>query len=125
MKKFPCWAHKIVEGNETITLINYLTYGWCRFKEHRFMGFIPTHEDCVASLKLDGKNYIACHVFFCDGDYFLGDEFFKEKPYILMFMGNDDLSYAKRFKSFEDALKFFDKTDVFTKDVQRQCKIYN
>jgi len=121
---FPCNNHKISD-NYTINLINYLTHGWINFKEHRFLGFIETHENAVTSLTIENKNYIATHIFFCDKDYLCNDKNFEEKPYILMFKGNDDLSYAKRFKSLHDALEFFEKTDIFSKHIEDQCFMYN
>jgi len=120
----PGFCQKHSENN-LISMINYLTFGWHQFKDHRFLGFIETHDDAVQSLVIDGKNYIACHVFFCDADYLCSDQNFKEKPYILMFQGNDDLSYAKRFSKLVDALEFFDKMDLFTRHIEDQCFMYN
>jgi hypothetical protein len=123
-KGFPCVYHKPSE-HPTINLVNFLTNKWSSFKDHRFLGFIPTHKDCVNSLVLDGVNYIACHVFFRDEEYLDDDKDFKEKPYILMFAGNDDLSYGKRFKTLLEALTFFEETDVFTKHINDMCSGYN
>jgi len=117
-------THKGSE-NRMINTINYLTCGFRSFKDHFFLGFVKTHEDAVESLVIDGVNYIACHVFFCDSDYLCNDQNFKEKPYILMFKGNDDLSYAKRFKELKGAIEFFNKMDLFTRDIESQCFMYN
>ena len=124
--RVPCLNHKGSE-NRHINTINYLVDGWHTFKEHRFLGFIPTHDTCITSLLHEGKNYIATHVFFCDVDYLSDDDvtIIKEKPYILMFMGNDDISYAMRFKTMRDALFFFDDLEEFTLDIQKKCQGYN
>lgn len=124
--RIPCLYHKIVECDH-INTINYLVDGWRTFKEHRFLGFIPTHDDCVPSLRYEGKNYMACHVFFHDQDYLFKDDatLVIEKPYIIMFMGNDDTSYAMRFKTLRDALFFFDDLKEFSLEVQKKCQGYN
>ena len=124
MKRYPCVSHKRSE-NEIVNSINYLTHGFYSWPEHRFLGFIPTYEGCVASLSVDGVNYIASHVFFNDCYYLCNDKLFKQRPYVLMFQGNDDLSYAKRFESLIDALVFFDDIKIFGKNIQDQCLIYN
>lgn len=94
--------------DQFISMINYLTTGWKGFKEHQFLGFRPTRDKCVNSLEYLGKNYIACHIFYCDTEYLIRDEYYNTKPYILMLMGNDDLSYGKRFKTSKEAIEFFD-----------------
>lgn len=121
-------SHKLLLDYPIINTINYLTSGWETFKDHRFLGFIPTYpveEGCLESLIFNNINYIACHVFFCDVNYLVEDKNFKNKPYILMFKGDDDFSYAKRFTTLKEAIDFFNKTDFFSKHIKEQCFWYN
>jgi hypothetical protein len=127
MMSYPCDTHKLVD-HKIIRSINYLTYGWEDRKDHRFLGFIPTYkieDGCVKSLVIGGNNFIACHVFFCDTSYLCGDVSWTEKPYILMFKGCDDLSYALRFGSLYEALMYFEKLDIFSRDLHKECLMYN
>lgn len=118
-------SHKLLKEFPLVNMINYLTYHWVNFQEHRFLGFIPTYEGCFTSLVIDNKNFMACHVFFCDQFYLCKDTDFKNKPYILMFLGDDDQSRGKRFASLQAAIDFFNKTDFFTKEIEEQCLWYN
>lgn len=128
MKSIPCHNHKISD-NYVINLINYCTHGWHSFREHRFLGFIPTHPDVVKCLEIEGTNYIACHVFHLDKIYAYGKKddgkSCVKKPYILMFMGNDDLSYFLRFETRNKALEFFEKLDLLTLDIIKNCYMFN
>jgi hypothetical protein len=71
-----------------ITMINYLSNGWKTFDHHQFLGFRPTCDTCVKSFEYLGKNYIACHFFYCSTNYMVNDIDYTTKPYILMFMGS-------------------------------------
>lgn len=129
--KYPCQYHKVSE-NRTINTINYLVNGWRTFRGHRFLGFIQTFEDAITSLKIDDVNYIACHLFFFDKPYLIAPEgqedtaeIAKKKPWILMFMGNDDSSYAKRFGTRMQALTAFEEMEIFSEFFAHQCWMYN
>jgi hypothetical protein len=123
-KHLACSYHK-VSDNRIINTINYFVNTRYQFLEVRFLGFIKTDSDCVTSLKIDGDSYIACQVFFCDYDYLIDDKNYKENPFVLMFVGVDDFSYAKRFKTKIEALEYFEQLNYFTYDIQTQCFGYN
>jgi hypothetical protein len=109
-----------------IQLINYLSEGWKSFDHHQFLGFRPTYDGCVKSLEYLGKNYIACHFFYCSTNYMVNDIDYTMKPYILMLMGNDDLSYGKRFKTSKEAIEFFNvHCNEITKHIIDICLSYN
>lgn len=124
-KRYPCVHHKLLLDYPLINDINYLINKFQSFKEHRFLGFVPTYDGCFKSLEMDSKNFMACCVFFCDKKYLLEDEGYLEKPYVLMFAGIDDHSCAKRFSLLRDALQFFEDMKEFTEHNNEQCRWYN
>jgi hypothetical protein len=128
MKKRFFSSHKIL-NNETANLINYVSYAWTDYKEHVFLGFIENISDYVIGVSIEGGNYIPVHCWYQDTPRADGDLSDKEscikKPYILMFMGDDDCSYFKRFETKDEALAWYFDTENITNDTISQCYFYN
>jgi hypothetical protein len=108
--------------NEVLNLVNYMTSSWNRptFNDSRFLGFIPI-EDGSWGVDLGGQICAACHLFRTgqnlsdDETFHWGDdprdtaELAEEKPWVLMFKGNDNTSCFSRFSTEQKALDFFSR----------------
>lgn len=66
----------------------------------------------ISSEGVDDKKYIPIHLFeineqFLDND--TEESIIKYGNFVLIFIGNDDISFARRFKSKQDAFNFINK----------------
>lgn len=114
--------------DETVKLINYMCHGWTSLTDHVFLGFILNVSDYNIGVDINNKNYIGCHYFYLDEPYDdHGNDInsCKKKPHILMFGGNDDISYFKRFIDEKLAIKYFENLEKITNDIIEQCYYFN
>lgn len=66
----------------------------------------------ISSEGVDSKKYIPIHLFelnVCFLNKDTEESIIKYGKFILMFKGNDDISFARRFKSKQDALNFINR----------------
>ena len=117
------YGHHKSSDEDLVNSINYMSHGYIGFVSHAFLGFIPiVLDDYHFGVNIGDKNYTACHVFLSPdgwGDS-CTDQIKKVKPWVLMFMGIDDISYYTRFRTEQDAVDYFNNIEVYNQQVHNR-----
>lgn len=113
----------------TVNLINYMSSPWPGFYNHRFLGFVPISGGYDSwGIVLDNIRHCAVHSFKTREGFFWGDDpedtakLASEKPWVLMYYGNDNSSFFQRFITEKDAFDMFktiESIDPFAQGVMR------
>ncbi|ADM80115.1 hypothetical protein phiAS5_ORF0272 [Aeromonas phage phiAS5] len=103
-----------------MNLINYMS---SPLKGYVFLGFVPLGKDEYWGIKSGDRKFAACHLSDEQSNFPRSDDEQKERKLIdsgnhvvLYLKGNDNISYLKRFRSKDAAIKWFYKTEEFTPD---------
>jgi hypothetical protein len=119
------YGHRKSE-NILVDTINRMSDTYKGFDHHAFLGFIPVSFMGVGyGLDIDDESYVGCHIFCPPNDWGEKEpkipDVRKIKPWVLMFMGVCGMSYYARFRTEQDAIDYFNKIEVYNKQVENRC----
>lgn len=109
--------HKLIKSSQTMNLVNYMASPLL-FGDTTFLGFLKIHESLSPfGIDIDNQCFCAVHILnekririFSDDkrEQTLIDQGYN---FVLILYGSDNTSYVKRFKTKEDAIKWFQKSE--------------
>lgn len=94
------------------------------FDNHKYLGLIENTSDYNnLGVSIDGKDYVSLHIFRSTVDW--NHEDADKKPWVLMFVGSDDISYYYRFYTEKRLYSKLEKLEVFDNIMLRDAYVYN
>jgi len=105
-----------MSNSHLVSTINRISCQWRENPTHSFLGFSHVGGDYVAwGVAIDGEHYAASHLFLYDmqwgDDPHDTDEMSMMRPWVLMFMGERDRSFYRRFETEDEAIAHFEGID--------------